>query len=152
MPHLNSLPRHTCHTKQAAIHEPSDRSWLHSPGLAKPTWRARRAELVRGARSRLIPPGGVVGSHTAQMIQGDSGATPRRRMRPGTPWPGQPARSASPNFMAFTEKGTNPGPNVANWGRVPAVECEISIIAYKKFFSSSYRKGSDTNGFLMFFW
>ena len=36
------------------IHEPSDRSWLRSPGLVKPTWLARRAEPVCGATSRLI--------------------------------------------------------------------------------------------------
>ena len=70
------------------------------------------------------------GPHTAQMIQGDSGATlvegcglvPRGQDNP----PAVPHRI----LWLFTEKGTNPGPNVANCGRVPAVEGEISIIAY----------------------
>ena len=39
------------------------------------------------------------------MVQGDSGATPVKEMRPGTPWQGQSPRSASPNFMAFDPQG-----------------------------------------------
>ena len=47
----------------------------------------------------------IVGSHTAQMIQGNSGATPVKEMRrPGTPWRGQPFAVSHSIFMAFSGK------------------------------------------------
>ena len=55
------------------------------------------------------------GPHTAQMIQGDSGATLVEGCGPGTPWPGTTRPQCLTEFYGFLrKKGMNPGPNVAN--------------------------------------
>ena len=74
-------------------------------------------------------------------------------MRPGTPWRGQPFAVSHPIFMAFS------GKRYESWAERSELKStlrsrgwNINYSVLRKFFSSSYRKGSDANGFLMFFW
>ena len=84
------------------------------------------------------------------MIQGDSGATPVEGC--GLVPRGQDNPPAVPHriLWLFTEKGTNPGPNVANEVESPQSSVKYQLYRIKKFFSSSYRKGSDTMDSLCF--